>query len=238
MRFLYKQENIDYDFFKATNCNTTTQNILFLHGWGGNKFSFASTINLLKCNYNILTITLPTITPTKEVWDYEDYINLITALLKLHNINSVIIVAHSFGFRLSCMLSHLIKVDKIIVSGGAGLKKFKLFKKIGLNNNKILLKQRRFNYLYKKIASADYLSLSATNKKTFNNIVMVNTKNLIKFNCPMLLFWGKRDKETPISFARKIQKTNKCKLIVTNSNHFAYLEENALFNNALIGFLK
>ena len=38
MNFLCKSEIIDYDYFY----NTHNETILFLHGWGGNKFSFDS----------------------------------------------------------------------------------------------------------------------------------------------------------------------------------------------------
>ena len=61
MNFIFKEEIIDYDFTYSNSHST----ILFLHGWGGNKFSFLSTINLLKNKHNILTITMPTNQPTK-----------------------------------------------------------------------------------------------------------------------------------------------------------------------------
>ena len=54
MNYLFKNEIVDYDFFNNENKDT----ILFLHGWGGNKFSFQSTINLLKNRYKILSITI------------------------------------------------------------------------------------------------------------------------------------------------------------------------------------
>ena len=43
MNFLFKQEIIDYEYYWSSDTV-----ILFLHGWGGDKHSFASTINLIK----------------------------------------------------------------------------------------------------------------------------------------------------------------------------------------------
>ena len=77
MRYLFKNEIIDYDFFN----NTSNQTILFLHGWGGDKFSFSQTINLLKNQFNILTLTMPTTKSTLSVWNMFDYVEMVENLL-------------------------------------------------------------------------------------------------------------------------------------------------------------
>ncbi len=234
MYYLFKSENIDYNYFKTKN-NTNADTIIFLHGWGGNKNSFASTINLLKSKYNILTITMPTIHPTILAWRLEDYANLILNLLNIYKTNNYIIVCHSFGFRVASLLAKQINISKMIVTAGAGLKFINFFKQIEDDNKQIFLK--KWPFLYQSIASADYQQLSNTNKTTFKNVVNVNTKNYVKFNFPLLLFWGKKDKDTPIKFAKYILKNNNAKLIKTSSGHFAYLDNNALFNNEVLKFL-
>lgn len=282
MYFLFKKELIDYEFLNAQSGST----ILFLHGWGGNKHSFITSINLLKSKFNILTLTLPTINKTKEIWTMQNYCDLIKNILSIHNINSIIIVCHSFGFRVACLLNGIVKIEKIVVTGGAGLKNINMLKRIENQNNIILLKQKRFSYLYDKIASSEYKELSENNRQTFKNVVNTINNNLTIFSCPMLLFWGKRDTATPIWMANKIFKKNinkrkkfkKClknneklvkinknlkffnknrknyykksnvkykiskdnhiKLIITKSDHFAYINMNSLFNNELLNFLK
>lgn len=267
MNFLFKGEIVEYDFLCTNNENVknlTDKNfenllnenaknvlsnsneninlksdvILFLHGWGGNKNSFRSTINLLKHQFNILAISMPTIAPTCQSWTLQDYANLVLNILMLYNITSVFVVCHSFGFRVACLLKLKIEIKKIVVTGGAGLKKFSVFKKIKANNNKILLRQKRFKFLYNSVASADYKMLTQTNKKTFNNVISINTKKLCKFDCPMLLFWGKHDNETKLWIAKFLKKINNAKFILTKGNHFAYLKYEALFNNAVLEFLK
>lgn len=240
MNFLFKGELIDYDFLEINENNkeTNRETIVFLHGWGGNKSSFKSTINLLKHKFNILAVTMPTIADMAVAWNLVDYANLVLALCKLHGINSIYIVCHSFGFRVANLLKPQIEIKKIVVTGGAGLKKFSILKKLETNNNKILLMQARFKYLFNSIASDDYKALSPTNKKTFSAVVGVAFNKFCAFSCPMLLFWGKRDKETKIWIANKLKRENDAKLIVTNCDHFAYLKENARFNNEVLNFLK
>mgnify|MGYP003318850578 CR=1 FL=1 len=83
MNYLFKNEIINYDFFN----NKKSETILFLHGWGGNKFSFQQTINLLKNQYNILSLTMPTTNPTTSVWNMFDYVELIENILSKFVVN-------------------------------------------------------------------------------------------------------------------------------------------------------
>ncbi len=232
MNFLFKQENIEYEYFNNKHEHT----ILFLHGWGGNLNSFSSTIALCKQKYNILTLTMPTINPTISVWDLNDYADLVCSLLSSHNIEETNIVCHSFGFRVACLLKEKIKINKIVVTGGAGLKKSTIFSKLENQNRKIFLNNNK--KLYSSFASVDYKNLSNINKQTFKNIVNFNLIDFCKFKCPMLLFWGKKDKETKFWIAKYLFKHNNAKLTTTKSDHFAYIKESALFNNAVLKFLK
>lgn len=232
MNLIFHGEVIDYEF---TN-NKSNQTILFLHGWGGNKNSFKSTVNLLKHKFNILTLSMPTIQNTQLVWNMFDYKNLILTLLYNLNIKSVCIVCHSFGFRVASLLNNFFDIEKIVVTGGAGIKKTSIFKKISTKSNKILLKNVKFSYIFKNIASPDYVALSTTNKKTFIEVVNLNTKNFVHFTCPTLLFWGVKDKETPMWIAKFLHKRNNAKLIKTKGGHFAYIEQNSLFNNSVLEF--
>lgn len=234
MNYIFKNETINYDFFN----NKKPETILFLHGWGGNKNSFLQTINLLKNQYNILTITMPTILPTTCAWTLFDYLNLVKNILHTHSISNPIIICHSFGLRVAMLLNKSINIKKIIITGGAGLKKDNIFIRINKNFNKIALKSHFCKDFYKKIASSDYLALTETNKETFKNIVNLNLKFAIKFNCPMLLFWGKNDKSTPLWIAKILKRKNNAKLVIVDSDHFAYLHENSKFNHNVLAFLK
>lgn len=233
MNLIFKSEIIEYEHIGNGN-----KNILFLHGWGGNKNSFQTTINLLKNKFKILSITMPTIKNTNLAWNLYDYCNLILSILKLHNIYSTSIVCHSFGFRVATILKHYINIEELIITGGAGPKKVYKMKILQLQNNKVLTLINPKKYSLKHFESKDYSILSETNKNTFKNIVNFNLKNHINFNCPILLFWGKKDTDTKLWIAKLIKKQNNAKLITTNSDHFAYLKLNSLFNHEIIKFLE
>lgn len=145
----------------------------------------------------------------------------------------------NFAANLNTNLNNNLRIFKMVVTGGAGPKKFNIFKKIEQQNNLCLLKHEKHKFLFKSLVSPDYFSLSNTNKKTFKNVVDFNTKNLLNFDIPLLLFWGKKDCETPIWIAKKICHLNKknATLKITNSNHFAYLKQSAIFVNLVVNFL-
>jgi len=215
MNYFFKGEVIDYTFTKTSN-----ETIIFLHGWGGNKQSFNSTINLVKNKFNVLTLTIPTTQNTINSWDMFNYRDLIINLCSTLNIINPIIVCHSFGFRIATLLKEKINLKKIIITGGAGMKKNNIFKKTTLNhrilNNK-LSKTKSFLNFHKE---NEYDKLSKTNKQTFKNVVNLNTINLINFNCPILLFWGLKDYETPLWIAKKLKKKNNAKLIIKRKQFF------------------
>lgn len=233
MNFLFKGEILDYDFINQNRSKT----ILFLHGWGGDKNSFKSAYNLVSTKYNILSVTMPTIRPMNLAWELNDYAEVLLYILKLLSIEKVSIVCHSFGFRVACLLNGEIEIERIVVTGGAGLKKTNIFRRVIMQNNRILLSDKKNAFLYNQIASKDYKNLDKTTRETFKNVVNFNSKNFIKFACPMLLFWGKYDIETPLWCAKKIRRKNNAKLVTTSSGHFAYLDENALFKNKIKEFL-
>lgn len=234
MKTIFKQEVVEYDFINTKNANT----VLFLHGWGCDKNSFKQTTTLLKNHFNILTLTFPTTQPTTSVWSLEDYVCLVMSILKTHNITQIFVVCHSFGFRVACLLKHFVKIKKIVVTGGAGPKTNSIFKRIETENSLLLLHNKNNEFLYHTTASEDYKNLTKTNKQTFKNIVNINLKNHVKFSCPMMLFWGRHDKATKLWIFNLLKRQNNAQTFVTNSNHFAYLKQNAIFNNLVIKFLK
>ncbi|MBE7076882.1 MAG: alpha/beta hydrolase [Clostridiales bacterium] len=231
MNFLFKNEVIDYSIFGNGN-----QTILVLHGWGGCKNSFNKTLNLLKNKFRIIVLTMPTIEQTTSSWTMNDYSSLVENLLKSLNVNEVIILCHSFGFRVSMLIKNKIKILKIIITGGAGPKQKNMFKKISARQKLILLNN---SSNLKNLISPDYKNLSKTNQQTFKNVVNLNLKNLTKFNCSILLFWGRKDKETPLWIMKKIKQENKSHslTIVTTGDHFAYLTHEEKFNYEVIKFL-
>ncbi len=238
MKLNYKSYSIEYDYIYSNHPNT----IILLHGWGGDKNSFAFLLPYLK-NYNLLTMSFPPyfLKPNYQdsilPIDMNDYLQILITICKLHNIMEATIICHSFGFRITLLLlSTNFKINAIIATGGAGINTYKnITKKLTLNGKIIWNKKLKLSP-----KNLDINLLKNTDKKTFKNIIghdLTNYKNLIK--CPLFLFWGKRDKSTPTRQAKIIKKsTPNTTLKIVDGDHFAYLTHQQLFINSTLNFLK
>ncbi len=255
MILLYKGYCVEYEYI---DCGRK-QTILLLHGWGGNKDSFAKIKKNLKSDFNIISISFPPqniyqendnpdifeiskdFNPSTIPLDMYDYKNIVLNILQLLNLKSVIIICHSFGFRVALMLTTTkIVIEKIIITGGAGIRiKPNFFKKIDTRFHTILLKSHP--EYFDKFASSEYVNLSQIDRQTFKNIV---NKNLIKYiknlRCPAFLFWGKKDTATPIKMFKIIKKFKPqiSYKIIKNGTHFCYLSHSNLFIDCCQNFLK
>ena len=242
MLYNFKSYVVDYDYCFNDKKNT----VIFLHGWGGNKHSFELLKKYLINSHNILSISMPPYFLSKNIKDKSvlsltifDYADMIENLIKLHSIETIDIVCHSFGFRVTLILASRIKLKSLIVTGGAGIK----FERNFINQIKFdhtLLLNRTHHLPLKKI-NGDYSLLSNNvDKATFKNIVNTDLKFFIKnIDCPTLLFWGKNDKDTPIKIFKYLKNNLKnCEHSIVKSGHFAYLDCHSKFVNLSLNFLR
>lgn len=238
MTFLFKGYQVDYDFIN----NSKPSTLVLLHGWGGNKSSFLNLDKYFQSKFNVLKISFPPyFTSNNEnlksvlpltIYDYKD---LVLLILKIHNIRDIYIVCHSFGFRVSLLLSSQINIKKIVVTAGAGIKlKPTIFKTLTLNSKILFSKRKIYN------PNNDYTVLDNVDKQTFKNIVnenLINYTHIIK--CPTLLFWGKKDKDTSIKICNFLKKNIKdVSTQIFNDDHFTYLHHNQQFVHSCIDFFK
>jgi len=235
MNFIYNTHLIEYEY----NFGNFTNTLLLLHGWGGDKNSFVKIKNIFKCKYNILSISLPTINETILPLDLYTYRDIVLNLLKSLNVSSIYIICHSFGFRISLMLSSCINIQKIMVTGGAGIRlKTNFFRKLNISFRSIFL--RSHHEYFPNFASSDYLNLSLINRQTFKKVVNKDLINHIKLlHCPIFLFWGDKDTATPIKILKIIKKIiPNCKFkIIKNGTHFCYLTNQETFIDCCDKFL-
>lgn len=226
---------MDYEIVKGEG-----RFIFFLHGFGGDKNSFAIIKNhIAKGARNMVFLSFAGFGKTPEMskpYSVSDYANdLYELITELSPNESVDIVCHSFGARVAAKLisQHEGVVHKLLITGGAGVKprrgikyhynvlKYKLAKKrvaAGKADKSIL----------EKYGSSDYKKLSPVMKQTFINVVNEDLKNdLKKIKVQTLLFWGEKDTETPLYMAKKMNKwiINSSLIISKGSGHFAYLED-------------
>ena len=215
-------------FEKIGNSNKT---ILILPGWGNTRETFKYITSYFSKDYTIYIIDYPGFgnSPTinKELTIY-DYAQIINKLIKKEKIINPIIIAHSFGGRLSAILlgKYNLKVDKIILIDVAGIK---------LTKNKFKEK------LNKYFASTDYNNLQLSMRKTFINIVNEDLRKYYKkINTETLIIWGEKDNDTPLKDGKYLNKIikNSSLIIYKNRTHFSYLEEPFLTNKIIYELIK
>ena len=242
----YKHKNMTIYYEKYGKNNNT---IIILPGWGNTRNTFNYFINYFKDKYTIYIFDYPSFgkspLPNKTLTIY-DYANTIYDFLKKEKIIKPIIIAHSFGGRITSILLGKLnyKVNKIILIDVAGIKEKKNIKTIiKVITYKILKKLTIFipknkrntikDILFNTFSSSDYKEIPKIMRLTFQNIVK---ENLLKYykniDCETLIIWGEKDKDTSIKSAYIINKVIKDSglIIIKDGNHFSYLKNPYTFN--------
>lgn len=216
--------------------------LLILPGWGETRETFNYYIKNLQDKFTIYIFDYPGFGNSKipnKVLTIDDYAKYIKKFIKQNNIKNPYIICHSFGCRISILLigKYRLLVDKLIIIGGAGIRrksvkrylktlKYKFLKKISI----LLPKEKHIKYLEKlfdKYSSTDYKNLDNNMKKTFKNIVNTDLRKYLKYiYCPTVLIWGENDTSTPLKDGKLMNKkiSNSGLITIKNGTHFVYLE--------------
>ena len=246
MFFVYKSVKVHY--LEYINSSLLPP-VVFLHGWGGDIRSFDYFARALSCFRSCIVLSFPPFGRSQEPtspWGVQDYTDLVVALLDSLGYKECDIVAHSFGGRVALQMccDKKVHINKLLLTSSAGIGKKSIGKKIKIVHYKIIKFLSKIHLYSKnkleKMGSEEYKNLSPVMKKTFVNIVNYDQTPLLKhINAQTLLFWGKRDKDTPFYFTKIFKKNiNNCEVIETNGTHFAYIEFSDLFLRVMISFLK
>lgn len=231
--------------------------ILILPGWGDTKNTFNYLINNLSLNNTVYIIDNPPFGNSKvkeENLSIYDYASAIRELMQNEKIENPIIISHSFGGRITTLLTgyYKDKIKKLILIDIAGIKPKKTLKKIIKKQvyrtlrklTKFLpqkLRKKANTYLLKKFSSSDYYSLPDNMKKTFQNIVGEDLKDyLCEIETNTLILWGQYDKSTPLKDAYKIKKAIKDSALIVfkGAGHFSYLDYPKLSLDIINAFIK
>jgi len=229
--------------------------LLILPGWGNTRKTFYNIINHFKDKFTIYTLDYPGFgkspIPTKDLTIY-NYTDLIINFLKDNKIINPIIIAHSFGGRITTLLTgyYKININKLILFDIASIKpkksiktklKEKLYKSLKKLINILPSKEKYQKKLINYFGSTDYKSLPPTMHKTFINIINEDlTKYIKNIQSETLLIWGEKDQDTPLKDAYKMNNLIKesALIIYPNASHYSYLDYPILTNNIINEFIK
>lgn len=210
--------------------------ILFLHGWGGDLRSFAGAYSEV-CGWGMRAVNFafPSVVPPQ--WGVYDYAAFVHGFLKAKGIDKPVIVGHSFGGRVGIILASQGVCSKLVLVDSAGARpKFSLSKKIKIARYKRCVKLGK---PLDGFGSIDYNNAGREMRGVFVRIVNTHLDKLLPYiQCPTLVFWGSRDKDTPPYMARRIaRKVRNCELVMTDGGHYSYIDCKYKFLRSLKSFV-
>lgn len=214
--------------------------LILLHGWGQNLGMMKFIADHFQTRYQILNIDLPGFGESDEppcAWDVHMYMECIYALKEQLHLGVPTLIAHSFGARLALCYASKYPVDKMVLTGAAGIKKrhtLSYYGKVGLY--KVLKRCKK----QVKMGSQDFQHASDMMRGVLIKSVEEDLRPLLKqIHAETLLVWGEKDQETPLWMGEVMeQEMNNATLIVLDEeDHFAYFHQARRFLAILEYFL-
>lgn len=231
--------------------------ILILHGWGASIDTVRPIINILNNRYKVYALDLPGFggsSEPKEAIDSFQYAEIVREFLKEMNIEKATFIGHSFGGKLSIILSSKYPdlFDKLVLIDSAGLipkrglkyytkvYSFKTLKFIYKNLFFWIKNEKRMENFYKKFGSDDYRDSSGVMRQILVKVVNENLRPLLKdIKASTLIIWGDQDDATPVYMAHIMESEIKDSGLVVfeGAGHYAYLDQYNRFTAVINAFL-
>ena len=238
--------------------------LLLLHGWGGSTENWIPVVRDFQKHFRVVNVDFPGfgLSPEPEnAWSVTEYARLTLELIHSLNVDSVYVMAHSFGGRVALLISQMEPgiIKKQVLTGAAGLPPKKsasqkasggiIHALNGVMDNGItrkLLGDQKVDAIRDKVrslfGSSDYKKASPMMRETFKKVISQDLTDCLKcVSASTLLIWGENDTATPLWMGQTMEKEIKDAGLVVfeNAGHFAYLEQyprfKAISENFLIG---
>ncbi|HMB97608.1 MAG TPA: alpha/beta hydrolase [Balneolaceae bacterium] len=238
--------------------------LIILHGWGSSSrvmFPVAAQLSSLRTCYLLDFPGFGDSPEPSRPFSIDDYADLVENFITEQELESVDFLVHSFGGRVILKLltrDHIKEyIDKILITGGAGMKPKRnpsyYFKKYLAKSLKapfaVLpenlrgkgLEKLRSTSLWQKLGSSDYQKLSGVMRETFVKSVSEHLDELLpEIDHDILLLWGTEDDATPLYQAERMNRGLKNSALVTieNAGHYAFLNKPKRFSAIAEAFFK
>lgn len=240
---------------------TAGPQVLLLHGWGCSCRHFDPVVREMEKDYRLTVLDFPAHGQSgrpKDPWGVGEFADCVLDVGEQMGIFPCDIIAHSFGGRVALSLAaeHPDKVNRLVITGGAGLKKpqteeqkkkSEAYQKkkrqlMGLTRLPLVggLAQKGLKALQVKYGSPDYNALDDEMKKTFVKVISEDLRPLLpRVQASTLLIWGEKDTETPLWMGQTMEKEipDAGLVVFEGDDHFAYLHQWPRFVKIVRAFL-
>ena len=230
--------------------------VILMHGWGCDHSTVAFIEGCLSPGMHIYNLDLPghgMSTEPPEAWGIERFTGLVEKFIRLNGIDRPVLIGHSFGGRISILLSSRNDVRKVVLVDAPGIKprrplkyylkvySFKAMKRLapvflGKKRGNALIDRRRA-----KAGSADYRNSSPMMRAVMSRCVNEDLKHVMpSIKAPVLLIWGENDTATPLSDAKTMERLIPDAGLVSfpGCGHYSFLDNPAGFKAVILEFLK
>ncbi|MDE5840711.1 MAG: alpha/beta hydrolase [Muribaculaceae bacterium] len=228
--------------------------VIIMHGWGCNVDTVVSIENIFKGKMRVLNVDLPGHGRSSEppsVWGVEDFTAMMEKFIMRLGLHRPSLVGHSFGGRISILLSSRGDVDKVLLVDSAGIKpkrslsyywkvySFKTIKKTLM----FFLGKKKGSEAVERIrgkkGSADYRNSSPMMRAVMSKCVNEDLKYVMpSIKAPTLLIWGEDDTATPLSDAVTMKRLIPDSGLVSfpGCGHYSFLDNPFGFRAAVTSF--
>lgn len=228
--------------------------IIIMHGWGCNVDTVASIGNIFKGKMRVLNVDLPGHGRSSEppaVWGVEDFTAMMEKFISRLDLKRPSLVGHSFGGRISLLLSSRNDVDKVLLVDAAGIKpkrSFNYYRKVytfkAMKHLMMLLLGKKkgmeaVERMRAKKGSADYRNSSPRMRAIMSRCVNEDLKHVMpSIKAPTLLIWGEVDTATPLSDAITMKRLIPDAGLVSfpGCGHYSFLDNPFGFRAAVSSF--
>ncbi len=192
--------------------------IYIIHGWSYSTNKWGPFVELLKKNgFSVNLLKVPGLTAASDkVWELDDYIVWLKKNISDEK-NKIILLGHSNGGRIAISyaslypedLSHLLLIDSAGIYHNEIPIRIKriVFKTIAKLGKKATTSNQLKKLIYRLAQAKDYQEATSSMKQTMLNLIIKDlTPILITITTPTTIIWGEKDKITPLSDAKLMNK--------------------------------
>ena len=238
------------------NYKTTGEgnDVLLLHGWGCSLEIWKTLQSQLETKFRVTSIDFPGFGKSdepKEVWGVEEYTQCTELLIKKLGLIDPILIGHSFGGRVSILLSSRnSNIKKVVLTDSAGVKPqntkisvSRVFSKMKKVSSKIIgekMTEKLVRPFANSLASEDYKNASGIMKEILKKVVDEDLQSeMPKIKASTLLIWGENDTATPVSDAKIMEKliSDSGLVVFKGCTHYSFLENPNYYFTVVDNFL-
>jgi pimeloyl-ACP methyl ester carboxylesterase len=244
MYSIHKVDVNDHELCYLDNENRKGKTLFFVHGWGADKSNLKSIYDQFTLNFRVISVDLPgfgeSFVPEKTMGS-TDYAAYIFKLIKLLDLREIVYIGHSFGGKIGIVLSHDYPgvIEKLVLINSSGLRakrniiwyirvySFKFMKKF---YSSVLKDHDRILELKEKFGSTDYKNAGSMRDILVKTVSEDFSGYLPGIKCPVFLYWGDRDRDTPLWMAKKMNRLipDSGLYIVKGGGHFSFVDDNRI----------